>query len=558
MNCWSRNRIEQAMMDGEIYHLYRHLEDCKDCSELYEQLLREQEMLSGALFMERLPESFTGDVMAALEGVSMESTNDDVALEGVSMESTNDDAALKAVQKRVRSLWRRIGIAAAVLLLVCSVALYAQPTVAEFVRSLFASNAGVDIGLWEAQKMGIVQDPHVKVTDQGYTLEINEVVADGARIVLAVKMTNPEGKPVNGPDSGVLDWRGLTIKDKNGKEVAELKTLGGAENIDKLTYILTQPVTTDKLVVEGKFDRLISWSGKSDIPGRWEFRFELDMKRANELTLVEPLNEQYTTPEGLHIEMERLVRTPSGVRLELNTSLSEEAAKRSPGDLQKQQLLMYHFEDEHGQEISSVNARGAHINNLIAESSSIDEKTGRIHRTYNFNYLPYDRQKVRFVLDGYSIPIRSEAAVTFDPTALAAKSAIWKDQGDTLKLLDMNIDLDPNKGRNDRSRGQVGLIHLQGRFTNMFRNDQWVAHDEHGHSYAVSYRGSGNYSLEKGLEISGDPGFIVEGMTKLPKQVTLVRKVTDKQYSQVDWSFDLPKGKRLEGVPDSDSDKLHK
>ncbi|MEC0207065.1 hypothetical protein P4H39_31115 [Paenibacillus lautus] len=54
------------------------------------------------------------------------------------------------------------------------------------------------------------------------------------------------------------------------------------------------------------------------------------------------------TPDGMQIEMEKLVRTPSGVRLELSTSLTPEAAKRSPGELESMQQLMFHFENEKG------------------------------------------------------------------------------------------------------------------------------------------------------------------------------------------------------------------
>ncbi|MEI0736196.1 hypothetical protein VQ056_05255 [Paenibacillus sp. JTLBN-2024] len=49
------------------------------------------------------------------------------------------------------------------------------------------------------------------------------------------------------------------------------------------------------------------------------------------MNITTPLHEKYTTPDGLRIEMEKLVRTPSGVRLELSTSLSPRAAQAFSG-----------------------------------------------------------------------------------------------------------------------------------------------------------------------------------------------------------------------------------
>jgi hypothetical protein len=53
-----------------------------------------------------------------------------------------------------------------------------------------------DSGLLDARQFGLVQNPHVKVKDKGYTLEINEVVFDPIRIIMGVKIMDPHGKPV--------------------------------------------------------------------------------------------------------------------------------------------------------------------------------------------------------------------------------------------------------------------------------------------------------------------------------------------------------------------------
>ncbi|MEC0207066.1 hypothetical protein P4H39_31120 [Paenibacillus lautus] len=53
-------------------------------------------------------------------------------------------------------------------------------------------------------------------------------------------------------------------------------------------------------------------------------------------------------------------------------------------------------------------------------------------------------------------------------------------------------------------------------------------------------------------EVSGDPGFVVQGMTELPEKATLIRKVTDKWYPNVNWSFELPIGKPIPDLENVD------
>jgi hypothetical protein len=531
MRCLNQTEMEEAILKREVDDLKQHLDRCPRCQQLHDKCLSDQQMWKDALFMDKgLPDEFTMSVMHALDGVSVEPLPDELEVTG---------------RLRRRSFFGKKGwISVASVLLVCGLLLlYAQPTIANLVRTLFTADSTTDIGLLEAQQLGVVQNPKVKVSNKGFTLEINEVVVDATRLVLAIKLTDQEGRPLT---DMLGDWSKLKVTDRNGKEVAWLRSMGGSPNFDKLTYIFPKEVPTDILIVEGQFDEI--GNSLKNIPytkGDWSFRFEVDMTKANELKLTDLLNEQYTTPDGLHIEMEKLVRTSSGVRLELNTSLNGEAAQLSLGDLMEKQFLSYHFEDEQGNEISSVNSQKVpHTDSMIAQSFYVDEQTGHLHWTFTFLYLPYDRQTIRFVLDGYSIPVASESSVTFHPTDLASSPLIFRDQGDAIKLLDMKVDQDPGSQQPEK----VGIIEIYARYTNMVRWDEWVARDEQGHEYNVSFRGG--YSGGEIKEAGGDASYILQGMTELPEQVTLIRKVTDRLYTNVKWSFELPKGKKFDMAKD--------
>lgn len=91
---------------------------------------------------------------------------------------------------------------------------------------------------------------------------------------------------------------------------------------------------------------------------------------------------------------------------------------------------------------------------------------------------------------------------------------------------------------------------MKGKFRNMFNHDEWIVKDSDGKEYLVTYRGSVGWG--EWNEVTGDPGFIVNGMKRLPEKATLIRIVTDKWYNNVEWSFELPKGKSIPGLEHAD------
>jgi len=506
-----------------------HVQNCSRCQALMAEVRQEQEAWSQALYPEQLTDDFTRQVMASLA---------DVPIEPAAEENEPDTILLR--KKRRSPFIRRVALAAACLLIVAAaLTVYAQPSIADWVRSIFARD-NTDIGLLDSQTLGLVQNPHIKVKDKGYTLEINEVVVDAARIMMGVKITDPNGKPV----VNKVDWSQVTVKDTEGKEVAKLHSLGGSAVIENVSSLFPDGVQSDTLTVEGKITQIgRKLFSHKVVKGNWNFKFSLDMKKANELTKVTPLDQQYTAPDGLHVKMERLVRTPSAVRLELSTSLDGKLAKLVPESGLENMLLMYHFEDENGTDFSSVNNhRSPHMETLIAQQPQLDGDT--LHWYYTFKYLPYDREKVRFVLDGYSIPVISDDSVQFHPLELSLKPVEFKGQGDSLTISSMKIGQDPSS----LEKEMVGLLQVEGKFRNMFSHDEWVMRDEKsGREFPATFRGSYG-GLNEFQDVNGDPGFIVEGLTTLPQKATLIRKVTDKWYTNVNWSFDLPKGEPIKGL----------
>lgn len=53
------------------------------------------------------------------------------------------------------------------------------------------------LDLLDAKKLGVIQQPNIEVSDQGYSLTLQEVVADPTRMVLNLRITDKSGKPVD-------------------------------------------------------------------------------------------------------------------------------------------------------------------------------------------------------------------------------------------------------------------------------------------------------------------------------------------------------------------------
>lgn len=124
MRCLNSYEIEEYILSKSILRdqaVAEHMATCTHCNMIYEAELEEQAEWSQAMYEERLPDSFTAQVMASLEQVELE-------------EFTPTQRNRKH-PKRNKLL--RLFMGAALLLVVLSaVILYSVPTLAETLRSL--------------------------------------------------------------------------------------------------------------------------------------------------------------------------------------------------------------------------------------------------------------------------------------------------------------------------------------------------------------------------------------------------------------------------------------
>ncbi|WP_239551404.1 DUF4179 domain-containing protein [Paenibacillus elgii] len=546
MKCLGRDEMEMFLTRSGVTDrsgMADHIAACSDCQRLKNALLEEQEQWAREMYAETLPESFTDQVMSALR---------DEEIEPVTPTPMTERAGRVAVKRSRKIWWVTVGVAS-ILVLLSVASFYSIPTVAEIIRSLFSRNH-VDIGLLRAQEFGLVQHPNIKIKDKGYTLKIDEAVADPTRVIVALQLFGPDGKHER--DRLRLSEEGsrIVVKDEKGKVIGKLYDMGATNDFYYLVAFFPEPIQSNRITIEGQIGIIDGdpWDkGFPAIKGNWNFEFPIDMTEAQKQTRITELQGEYTSPGGMTVRLKRLTRMVQGVRLELDTELSPEALVRSPGDLWQKQELMFHFEDAAGSEIHSVNARKfPRRDSLMTLSHIPGDKPGLMHLSYTFKYLPED-QPYRFVLDGYSVAERDGASVSFAPARLQEEPVFFRADGDDIRLKGFTIEQPPNTNGEETE----GVLHVDGEFWNEFSYDDWAARDSEGKEYRVSMRGA---SSSKGsgwkdgtIELGEDYEFRIPGMLTVPERLTLIRNVVNKRYVNVDWLVEMnrsPENYNKEGL----------
>jgi hypothetical protein len=580
MHCLSRADMEAYLLEASSnkQRQAEHIESCPRCLALYSEQLEEQAQWSQLLFAEALPDSFTDKVMAALELEELEQALalevDDTAKQtlpgtaaavystepeaaalnhklvgGDSMPAAaSDNTAVSGAGKgrlirKDASFWKLAVGAAALLILLSAVLLHSVPTLAETLRSLF-SRGNVDIGLLRAQEFGLVEHPNIKVKDKGYTVKIDEAVADPTRVIIALQLFGPDGK--HDRDRLVLTPENtIKIKDEQGKEVGRIYDMGMTNDFYYFVAFFPEPLQTDRILIEGRLTQLGNKMHNIPLlPGRWNFDFSIDMKEAKKRTTITQLEGSYTAPDGMTVRLKRMTRMVQGVRFEFDTELSKEALTRSPGELWKQQDLRFHFEDMQGAEIHSVNTRkGSSRDSLMTQSRLPGDKPGLMHWSYTFKYLPQD-SPYTFVFDGYYVSERDNASIMFEPSKLKEQPVPFRFDGDELMLRDFTVASPPNTN----GKEEEGALSLDGRLRNEFRNSVWLLNDLNGKEYTLSMRGASTteasgwkdgYIVLGGAQLDGLYEFRAPGLTVIPDRLRLTRTVVDRLYTNVDWSVPM-------------------
>jgi hypothetical protein len=505
-------------------------------------------------FREEPDADFTLEVMRKLEGVSMESAE-------------HGDPFTKKASK---SHWmRRTGIAAAAVVILVGGAWFAFDHTAKSTQSTVnAVNQRLpDIPVPEEIRSGYLTDdykrlkpldlvinPKIQIVDQGYTLKISDVLVDRSQIIIITEQSNPEGSkiPVVYPEAGRIH-----ITDGKGNRVASMAvdTRLGSGKYQRFVFQLNDDLP-DHVFVRGELSYLkipdyynidTGEITASNTTVDWSFQFNIDMTKAKSMAVEAPMNNTYTTPEGLKLDMTQLVRTPNGTRLDMNISLDDQLRAKVGEDWAKDMDIMYHIEIPETNEYrifngSRPNGRQAKIR-FRDMSGLMDGGPLKLSETWDPAFVTVDAKKIRFVLEGYTIPVWEEKSVEVDLDKMRKDAEIYtyvlqfEQYGDEILFSDFNYK--PVWESYDKNNSLV--LNGTGTFRNAFVGDRWVAVDSEGTEYPVEVVGYPDQPNSNGEYVADKLKMVIRGFYKEDgTKLTLKRTVVNREYRDVNWEVDLP------------------
>ncbi|WP_091015642.1 MULTISPECIES: hypothetical protein [Paenibacillus] len=498
-------------------------------------------------------------------------------LDGVSMESGEDGSPF--VKKSMRAHWiRRTGIAAAAVVVLAGGAWIAfdratesaQPVVnavdqrlpdipvPEEIRSAYLTD-----DYKRLKPLDLVINPNIQILDQGYTLKISDVLVDRSQIIIITEQSNPEGStiPIVYPEAGRIH-----VTDEKGNSVASMAvdTRLSSGKYQRFVFQLNDDIP-DHVFVRGELsylkipDHYNLDTGEitaSNTTVDWSFQFNIDMTKAKLMAVEAPMNNTYTTPEGLKLDMTQLVRTPNGTRLDMNISLDDQLRAKVGENWADDMDLMYHIEIPETNEYrifneNKPNARQAKFR--LRDMSRLSENNDgqmRLSETWDPAYVTVDAKKIRFVLDGYTIPVWEEKSVEVDLEKMRKDAEFYtyvlqfEQFGDEILFSRYNYwPVQQSLKLPERNFEGISSLVLEGvgTFQNDINGDQWVAIDHEGKEYPVEVMGTTNQPNKNEEYIVGDLRLIIHGYKKENgTNFTLKRTAVNREYRDVNWEVDLP------------------
>ncbi|WJH31043.1 hypothetical protein N6H13_10960 [Paenibacillus sp. CC-CFT742] len=413
--------------------------------------------------------------------------------------------------------------------------------------------------------LGLVVNPNIHIEDQGYTLKIEDVLVDRSQIVITTQQTMPDGLNLTAltPEMGRIH-----ITDNQGRQVASLvrDTRSSNSTVERFAFQLHDDIP-DEVVVRGELGHLnigsyYNFETKSyedkDVTVDWSFQFNIDMTKAKSLAVEAPMNNTYTTPEGLTLDMTQLVRTPSGTRLDMNVSLDDQLRDKVREDWADYVNIMYHLEIPETNEyriFNGIRPDTRHAKFRFRDQSGLrDGGSLKLSETWDPAFVTVDAKDILFVLDGYSIPVKEEKSMEVDLDKRRKDTNFYtfvefEQLGDRILFYDYNYkpQLESyNLPKSDGKEGSSLVLEGTGTFRNAFNGDHWVAIDTEGKEYPVEVIGYPDEPNNNGEYVADSLKLIIQNFHKENgTKFTLKRVVVDREYRNVDWTVDLPSFKSL-------------
>ncbi|HZG81970.1 MAG TPA: DUF4179 domain-containing protein [Brevibacillus sp.] len=415
--------------------------------------------------------------------------------------------------------------------------------IALLIGTSFLNRLGEDLGLKKATEQWFSTPVNASVTDQGITLKIKDILADPTRVVVTYVLVDDQGKILSDLFFETSEPNQLYITDGKGEKIAEGARFQRAEQYADLTFSLRNPPNHIVIHMDVK-----QYGAQEAKPVQWSLQIPVDIEKNMAASKIIPIDQSFTTQQGLNLTVKQVTYAPSATRLDIETNwtaeakerIQKQARERLQMDLDEDILrglvahhISYHIEDEQGQVYADMVPNPGNQTKIVSMSEYEVENDAEKRGWYG-SFAPYEEKgKLFLVLDEITVNEPADISLSFNPKKLT-QQPFRQQIGDNTYTLSPLV-LETMEGTGEKVwKMELDIV---GTTTSW---PKWYLRDEKGRSYPVTidYQRSAIEGSSAGAHVKET--LLIKELDQLPTQLTLLMQTQKKTYDNFQWRVEIP------------------
>lgn len=454
--------------------------------------------------------------------------------------------------KRSINLMKKITFAAAGTAAVIYFGTLVSPTFATYVNgfiattgqpqqesSLFSQMKSPELEYYQPfVQAGYTKKVDLIALDKEMTLEVKEVMADtrNVRVIFGVK--DASGKQINKLHSAITTKGAkpafqINITDEDGKSYHSSGELTDAPREHEIKFLgkdeefimIGQPINTlftDTNQIPDQLNIDFSITEINKTTGNWKVSIPVDISKAKKETKIIPINQQYKFPAGDQLDLKQIITTPAHTEVVLEHKLSE-----------KRSISSYGYEITDGQGTRFY--KNSRLNNTL-KRHAIWQTDGSL--------LTFDVFKP--LSAGKELTFKVSSTFDFEPATFEKKlvlselknnSITAEKDGNSFTFSKFQIDEKVEQGG---AKERYASIRLDTTYASgIVEINSWVAKDDKGNKYPISYRSTPTLN-DNGIVTESGTLHLSEPLKGEIKELTLSYDKVRKEIKGDYWSVPIP------------------
>ncbi|MED1799844.1 DUF4179 domain-containing protein [Brevibacillus porteri] len=513
------NQVDRELSVVEGRQLQDHIAVCEHCQSMLLQEVDEVDAdLSKPWPIVSASDQFTEKVMAEI------------------LQVEEQQQGPKRLKKWSSSrLWQKVGLTAAILLLALTVGVVSSPTLAHYVQSIFSESFIVE--MQRGGDLGFSQKVNQKVTDQGITMMVDEILVDPLKMYVSIRFFTEKNQELEASIEFENKDNRIFLSDQNGKYIGtEVQHSYGFE-----TLYLPENIPND-LILNLKVNRVDLHDEASKEKeekvnrtyGRWHLKIPVSLEKSKSATQTIPIKKTYTSPQGFLLEADRLILTPMESKLILSSKMNEQELARMESRVQagvKVYNSLYPDKVTAKEIWDFFGMNAAVMWEIVDEKGKVVMDTNGADGEFYGPIGPNKKLTYRTVYIEKAEP--SDLLLTFTPAELNKQPLTFTNEGNTFVLKSFHIapEINPAPG----TSGYVGIVEAE-----------FTYHQDTYEYRGIDAIGLGivKMEMEDPSTKKDRPQARTITIRDFPKgrenqPVTITASQLVKRYENVNWSFDM-------------------